>query len=74
MTADRARLRELKVRAERPIVYPLTRDECLWLVQQAEIAEEAKTVRDVARRGHGYGWRRFDALAREALARMGEKA
>jgi hypothetical protein len=31
-----------------------------------DIAREARLVRDVARRGHGYGWARFDKLVRAA--------
>ncbi len=49
----------LREKAERHIVYPLNRDECLALI---EIVEQACLVRNVARRGMGYGWRKFNSL------------
>lgn len=78
-------LPELRARAERPIVYPLNRDECLLLVDIAEAAQAWKNARDRAIECHDeFGVDRYvacgewqdaedaaaDALA-AALSRLG---
>lgn len=61
---------ELRAKAERHVVYPLNRDDCLWLVEQAE---SAARYREVLERIAGLpdisnsARRRADFLAREAL-------
>ena len=41
-------LAEIRAKAERTLVYPLTRDECLWLVGQAEAMREQAIQWEVA--------------------------